>query len=113
MPTCSTAQPVADTTNHTLKLLGQGNTHDAYMTMSDGYRAKVDEETFSSRSKAMHLDTFKDSTWNSRNVNNNDGRVSGNIEASDGQVEASATLIYEKSAWKVTDITRKTSLTGP
>ena len=72
-------QPVVDASEQFLTLVGQDKTKEAYAFTSEAYRARQDEAAFTAAVKQLELTDFASATWNSRNVNNDQGNVAGTV----------------------------------
>lgn len=95
-------QPVVDASEQFLALLGQGKTADAYASTADGFRAQLDEASFSSAVQRLGLAEYASATWHSRQFENLEGSVEGNVTTKDGgKKPVGIDLIHENGQWKV------------
>jgi hypothetical protein len=98
-------QPVATASDGFLGLLGQGKIDQAYASTSNGFRAQMDEPTFTAAVQQLGLTDYSSSSWNNRSINNSDGTVSGVvISKKGGSTPATIRLVYEQGAWKVVGV---------
>jgi hypothetical protein len=87
-------------------------THDFMRDLSAGDMAGArahssgmsDEELQSLAETERGMGGFIDSTFNSTNIRNSDGSVSGTADFKDGTMQAEARLVYSGGAWKVTNL---------
>lgn len=87
-------------------------THDYIQYLSNGDAAGAtghssgisDEETAGLIAAVKTMGTFKDTTFTSTNINNNDATVAGTADFSGGIMDVEASLHEESNAWKVTGI---------
>lgn len=85
-----------------LALVGQGKLDEAYASTSAGLRKAQDRQTFERQVKTLGLDGYASSTWNSRSVENEVGKVEGTVETRSGtKVPLTMQLVKEDGTWKV------------
>ena len=98
-------QPVVDASEQFLTLVGQDKTKEAYAFTSDAYRARQDEAAFTAAVKQLELTDFASATWNSRNVNNDQGNVAGTVTTrKNASKPIAVTLVREQGQWKIAEL---------
>ena len=98
-------KPVVDASDGFLGLLGQGKTAEAYASTASGFRAQMSEADFTAAVKKIGLDDYGSASWNSRNINNQEGSVEGTVTSKNGGTTPVAIrLVYEQGAWKVVGV---------
>lgn len=98
-------KPVVTASDEFLDLLAQGKTAEAYASCASGLHARLDEPSFTEAVKKLGLTEYKESSWNKRNINNDDGMVEGTITKKDGSsTPATIRLVHEGGKWKVSGV---------
>ena len=98
-------QPVVDASNEFLALLGQGKIGEAYASTADGFRAQQDESSFTAAVKQLGLTEYASASWQSREINNNEGSVEGTVTTKGGGTKPIAIrLVKENGKWKVVSV---------
>src|SRR5262245_47241218 len=95
-------QPVVDSSEHFLALLGQGKTAEAYASTADGFRARQDEASFTAAVKQLGLTDYANVSWHSRQFEHQEGAVEGTFTTKKGGTGPVAVrLVQEGGTWKV------------
>ncbi len=95
-------QPVADASDRFLGLLGEGKFTEAYASSGQALKSAQDEARFTAAVKQMGLDQFASSSWSSRNIENDVGRVKGTLTTkSGGALPLEVVLVKEGGEWRV------------
>jgi len=85
-----------------LALVGSGKLDDAYASTATGLKKAHDRATFEQQVRALGLDGYVSSSWASRSVENDTGKVEGTVETkASGRVPLTIQLVKEDGAWKV------------
>ncbi len=88
-----------------LGLLAKGETERAYQSASAQFKAQTDSKQFQAFAQQMGLNRYASSTWTSRSVENDQAKLEGSIETSDGgTVPLTISLVKEDGAWKILSI---------
>jgi hypothetical protein len=95
-------QPVVDSSEQFLALLGQGKTAEAYASTADGFRAQQDEASFTAAVKQLGLTDYSTVSWHSRQFENQEGAVEGTLTTKQsGTRPVVVRLVQEGGTWKV------------
>src|SRR5690242_8427502 len=86
----------ADGADRFLALVAQGKVAEAYNSAAAGLRARQSQEAFAARVKEMGLTEWVSSSWNSRNVVNDQATVEGSVTTrGGGTIPLKITLVHE------------------
>ena len=95
-------QPVVDSSEQFLALLGQGKTAEAYASTAEGFRAQQDETSFTAAVKQLGLIDYSTVSWHSRQFENQEGAVEGTLTTKkSGTRPVAVRLVQEGGTWKV------------
>ena len=101
----SMTQPVVDGGDGFLKMVGEGRMHEAYQASASAWRAQQDEGSFTAAIKDMGLDQVASARWNSRSIENNQGKLEGAVKLKTGQeIPIVMQLVHEDGVWRVLNI---------
>lgn len=99
--------PVVEAADRFLSLLGEGKTHEAYLSASKALRDRQDEGAFERSAKDLGLDGYESSSWSSREVSNDSGKVEGTVKTRSGsERELAIHLAREEGEWRVVSFGR-------
>jgi hypothetical protein len=99
-------QPVVDASEEFLGLVGQGKTSEAYSSTASGFRALMDEASFTEAVEKLGMTQFASASWFNRQINNQNGTVEGTAtKRGGGPTPVTIRLVFEEGAWRVAHIT--------
>jgi Domain of unknown function (DUF4864) len=99
-------RPVVDASEQFLAAIAQKNVAQAYASTSEGFRARISEEDFTSAVNQVALREYASASWRNREIDNSVGLVEGAvIDKKGGVTPISIRLISENNAWKVSGAT--------
>lgn len=98
--------PVAEASDLFLAKIGQGKAAEAYQEASSTLRAGSTEEEFTAAVRNLGLDGYQSASWSSRNIENDEGSVSGTVKTKTGEIPLAITLRLEDGVWRVASFTK-------
>ena len=93
---------IVDTADEFFEAAGEGDYPRAYSLTSQQLQRGTSEEQLTSFILDYGLNEVTDTSWSSRNINNNDGELVGTLTtANGGEIPIEIDLIYEGDEWKI------------
>ena len=93
---------IVDTADEFFEAANEGDYERAYSLTSQQLQRATSEEDLEAFLVTNGLDDVTDTSWSSRNINNNNGALVGSLTTgSGGEIPAEITLIYEGDEWKI------------
>ncbi len=94
--------PVVEAADQFFADIGAGRIQEAYNRTSDDFRSQTSEQEFANWAAGHGLDRFESTSWSSRNMENNDGRVEGTVTLKSGEeLPVIAVLVHQNEAWRI------------
>jgi hypothetical protein len=98
-------RPVVDASEQFLTMLGQDKIDEAYSSTAAGFRARLDTASFGRSVKQLGLTEYASVTWNSRQIENDQGAAEGVVTTKDGETRpVSIRLVREGGRWAVVGV---------
>jgi hypothetical protein len=98
-------RPVVDASEQFLALLGQGKIADACASTADGFRAQQDEASFTEAVKKLGLTDYASVSWDSRQIENQQGIAEGIVTTKSGGTKpVSILLVRDGGNWTVVGV---------
>src|SRR5215475_10163639 len=91
-------QPVVDASEEFLTLLAEEKFSEAYASTASGLKARLDEPSFTAAVKKLGLTDYSSAFWNSREINNQEGKVGGTMKTKNGGTRAVVIQLVMKTA---------------
>lgn len=93
---------VVDASDKFLAKLGEGKVSEAYASTGKALRDAQSEANFGAVVKQLGLDGYASSSWTTREIKNNEGRVEGTVTTKSGaKIPVEIVLLHESEEWKV------------